>query len=171
MYTPDELALLAGAEFNRILAEDPLLTELESRKYDKSMDSHVLLEIMGVGIFRIGDLPVRPLTAAKWAFLWMLRSPFVCNGKATVQDLDVLLYILSCPDLRTQNTALTDIPAAASGYSAAPAQTIADTVQDAQTFIRAAFYPLSLLPPAGQVSDGDPAYDGVWATRIAECRF
>lgn len=168
IYTPDELALLAGAEFNRILAEDPVLAELEARKYDQSMDSHALLEIMGVGTFRIGKLPVRPMTAAKWAFLWMLRSPFVCHqGKAAVQDLDVLLYILACPDLRTQNIALSDIPAAASGYSAAPAQTIAETVQDAQMLIRSAFYPLSLLPPAAHISDGDPVYDGVWVTRIA----
>lgn len=167
MYTPDELALLAGPEFNRILAEDPVLTELESRKYNRAMDSHVLLEVMGVGTFRIGALPVLPLTAAKWAFLWMLQSPFVCQGKATAQDLDVLLYILACPDIRTLNIPLSDIPAAASGYSAAPAQPISETVRDAQTLIMSAFHPLTLLPAAGPTSDATPAYDGIWVTRIA----
>ena len=167
MYTADELRLLAGPEFNQILAEDPVLADLESRKYNRAMDSHVLLEIMGVGTFRIGDLPVRPLTAAKWAFLWMLQSPFVCQGKATAQDLDVLLYILACPDLRSLNIPLSDIPAAASGYSAAPAQPVSETVQDAQTLIMSAFHPLALLPASGHTSDKTPAYDGIWVTRIA----
>lgn len=168
MYTADELALLAGPEFNRILAEDPVLADLESRKNDRPMDSHVLIETMGIGSFHIGSLPVKPLTPAKWAFLWLLESPFVVTGKAGITDLDILLYILSCPDLRTMDVALSDIPAAASGYTAATAQPIAETVHDAQTFVRAALYPLALLPMQGETdSSAEPAYDAIWVTRIA----
>ena len=65
----EELQQLAGPEFNRILAEDPVLAELEKQKYNKILHSRVLMDCLGLGDYRIGNLPVRPLTAAKWAFL------------------------------------------------------------------------------------------------------
>lgn len=168
MYSPDDLDRLAGADFNRILQNDPVLAELECRKNDRPMDSHVLIETMGIGSFHIGRLPVKPMTPTKWAFLWLLESPFVVTGKAGITDLDILLYILSCPDLRTMDAALTDIPAAASGYAAATAQPIAETTHDAQTFVRAALYPLTWLPAQGETgSSAEPAYDALWVTRIA----
>ena len=100
--------LTADAEFRRILSDDPELARLRKCSYDRALESRVLLEVLGLGDFRIGALPVRPLTIARIALLWLLGSPFVTGGNCTESDLDVALYILAQFDLR-------EIPVATSG--------------------------------------------------------
>lgn len=56
-YTPAELRRLADAEFNRILADDQELRRLESLKYDKSAETRLLLEVMGLGDSASGNFP------------------------------------------------------------------------------------------------------------------
>ncbi len=122
MMQPDEMKLLAGAEFNRILSADPVLKELEAAKYDEGAEFLALLAVLqigGLGI-RIGNLPVREvLTPAKWALLDIFKSPFLRGGTVSTADADLFLYILAQPDLRCMALALHEIPGAASGYSAA----------------------------------------------------
>ena len=84
------LELLAGKEFNEILAGDHILKELEKARYNSAAEKHLLLEVLDLGDYRIGKLPVRPLTVAKWSFLWLLESPFVIGGAAE------LGYFLVC---------------------------------------------------------------------------
>lgn len=164
-YTPAELQLLAGAEFNRILADDQELRRLESLKYDKNAETRLLLEVMNLGDFRIGKLPVRPLTAAKWAFLWMLDNRYATGGAIRTIDLDVALYILSAPDLRELRLAPWEIPGAAAGYAAATGLEAADVHREVAAWRDAAFRPLELMPPA-DLADEPPRYDAEWLTRI-----
>lgn len=167
-YTSAELQQLAGAEFNRILTDDPELRRLESLKYDKSAETRLLLEVMGLGDFRIGKLPVRPLTAAKWAFLWMLENRYAIGGAIRTIDLDVALYIFSLfdlRDLRKTGGALWEIPGKAAGYSDATGLTFQELHREVAAWRDAAFRPLELMPPAG-VSDEPPRYDAQWLTRI-----
>lgn len=167
-YTAAELQRLAGAEFNRILADDQELKQLESLKYDKSAETRLLLEVMGLGGFHIGKLPVRPLTAAKWAFLWMLDNRYATGGAIRTIDLDVALYIFSLfdlRDLREAGGALWEIPGKAAGYSDATGLTFQEMHREVAAWRDAAFRPLELMPPAG-VSDEPPRYDAQWLTRI-----
>ncbi len=167
-YTPAELRRLADAEFNRILADDQELRRLESLKYDKSAETRLLLEVMGTGSFHIGKLPIRPLTAAKWAFLWMLENRYATGGAIRTIDLDIALYIFSLfdlRDLREDGCALWEIPGKAAGYSKAPGLDEAETHREVAAWCNAAFRPLELMPPAG-VSDEPPRYDAQWLTRI-----
>ena len=167
-YTAAELQLLAGAEFNRFLADDPELQRLESLKYDKNAETRLLLEVMGLGDFRIGKLPVRPLTAAKWAFLWMLENRYAVGGAIRVIDLDVALYIFSLfdlRDLRKAGGALWEIPGKAAGYSKATGLALQELYREVAAWRDAAFRPLELMPPAG-VSDEPVRYDAQWLTRI-----
>lgn len=166
-YTAAELQQLAGAEFNRILTNDPELRRLESLKYDKSAETRLLLEVMGVGGFHIGKLPIRPLTAAKWAFLWMLENRYATGGAIRTIDLDVALYIFSLfdlRDLREDGCALWEIPGKAAGYSKAPGLNEAETHREIVAWCDAAFRPLELMPPAGLTEP--PRYDAQWLTRI-----
>lgn len=167
-YTPSELQQLAGAEFNRILTDDPELRQLESLKYDRNAETRLLLEVMGLGDFRIGKLPVRPLTAAKWAFLWMLENRYAVGGAIRTIDLDIALYIFSLfdlRDLRKAGGALWEIPGKAAGYSDATGLPFQELHREVAAWRDAAFRPLELMPPAG-VSDEPPHYDAQWLTRI-----
>lgn len=167
-YTPAELRRLADAEFNRILTDDPELRRLESLKYDRSAETRLLLEVMGVGGFHIGKLPIRPLTAAKWAFLWMLENRYATGGAIRIIDLDIALYIFSLfdlRDLREDGCALWEIPGRAAGYSDATGLEAAEVRREVAAWISGAFRPLELMPPAG-VSDELPRYDTQWLTRI-----
>ena len=123
---------------------------------------------------RIGSLPVRSLTAAKWAFLWMLKNPLVRqDGKAedgsaqtiSQSELDVFLFVLSREDLRNLDLPLASIPGAASGYAAATGLESERLMAELRTVIEDAFEPLSMLPPSGGGS-GEMSFDGSWLAWI-----
>ena len=167
MFTADEYRILAGKEFNLILAEDPEIKRLEGLKYDKTLESRVLMEIMGlVGGYHIGKLPCLPLTAAKWAFLWMVDSPFVIGGAAGPAEVDLILYILSEPDLRKIPCGVHEIPAVASGYAFATGLRTEDIFSEIRGIIHTAFQPLEMLPRSDGAGESE-RFDGVWATHVA----
>ena len=119
MRTPEDFRLLAGREFSELLGSDPELKRLDALKYDKGAETRVLLEVLGASRCYIGELPVKPLTAARWAFLWMLDCPFVTGGTLDAAQLDATLYVMSLEDLRKMTCGLSDLPGIASGYAAA----------------------------------------------------
>ena len=123
---------------------------------------------------RIGSLPVRSLTAAKWAFLWMLKNPLVLPGGKTEDgsaqtisqsELDVFLFVLSREDLRNLDLPLASIPGAASGYAAATGLDPERLLAELRAVIEDAFEPLSMLPPSGGGS-GEMSFDGSWLAWI-----
>jgi len=167
MRSREELRLLAGEEFNTILAADHELARLRRLVYDRALESRVLLEILGLGYFKIGELPVRPLTAAKIAMLWMLGSPFVTGEEVTASDLDVACFLLAQPDLRRIAAAPTEIPAAAAGFAAATGLDFADAVDEVKAMFRSAFAPLAMLPYDEEKTDEEPHFDGEWTVAYA----
>ncbi|MBP5532154.1 MAG: hypothetical protein J6Y54_09040 [Lentisphaeria bacterium] len=166
--TADELRRLASPEFDALLAGDPELQRLKSLKFDKPLDIRVLFDVLGLGDWRIGKLPVLPLTAAKWAFLWALDNPLVSDGEMTEVDLDIALYVLSCPDLRKIRCGLSGIPSEADGYVRATGMNLKGVADELKSVCRAAFRPLEMLSESGESTDDEPArYDGVWLASIA----
>ena len=159
---------LSSPEFSAVLAADPVLKDLRSRLVDRgdfipgTFDALLLS-----GGDRIGELPVLPLTAAKWAFLWAIESPFV-TGKNTVSetDLDLFLFVLCCPDLRRLQIPLSQLPAEAGHYLQAAALPPEQVIREIQSVIGNAFSPLAMLPHSG--SDPEEVfYDGAWLAWIA----
>ncbi len=166
-FSAAELSRLAGAEFNRILADDAELGRLERLKYDRPAEARLLLEVLGLGDFRIGELPVRPLTPAKWAFLWMLENPLAVGGLWSECDLSNALFVISLPDLRKLDAALWEIPALAAGYSQATGLAPDETLAELAAWKDAAFRPLELIPPMDVSTGKEVRYDAQWLTRIA----
>ena len=166
MRTPEENRRLAGKEFNEILRTDPVLLELERRKYDKGAETRILLSALGLGRWNIGSLPVMPLTAARWAFLWILDNGFV-TGRPEIrqEDADSFLFVLSAPDLRELDLPLHAVPGAASGFGTATGFGAAEVRAEIRDVIREAFRPLDLIPDAGS-GDEEAHYDVMWLTRI-----
>ena len=171
-FSEDEYRLLSGSAFNDLLQNDAELKELESLRYDKSVHACVVLETLGLGQWFIGKLPVMPLTAAKWAFLWILGNGFA-SGRSDPPDLsdsdiDVMLYILSVPDLSEINCALHEIPAKAANYRFAPQLQLSDVIIEINTMIQQAFLPLAMLPGRQENSE-DVYFDEIWLTCVAGC--
>lgn len=171
-FTEEEYRRLASAEFNMLLQDDQVLKDLENSKYDKRAHSCALLEALCLGEFRIGKLPVLPLTAAKWAFLWMLGNGFVSDlsdkSDGSDVDLDVMLYILSIPDLADIDCNLHEVTAKASNYRFAPQLPRDELVKEIYDMISLAFLPLAMLS-AKKTDTEDAYFDEIWLTAVAGC--
>lgn len=171
-FTEEQYSLLASNAFNEFLQNDIKLKELESLRYDKSIHARVLLETLGVGTWYIGKLPVMPLTAAKWAFLWILDNGFVLDRSdkfdLSETDLDVMLYILSVPSLSDINCALHEIPAKAANFRFSPQLPLDDVIIEINAVIQQAFFPLAMLP--GKQENCEEVYfDEIWLTAVVGC--
>lgn len=166
--TPEKMKRLATPEFSAVLAADPVLAELQSSLHDpKDWIPGTLDALLLSGGTRIGSLPVLPLTAAKWAFLWAADNPLVTGRKTqlTEEDLNVFLFVLCCPDLRQLTFPLTNLPVEARDYAAATGLPPERLLPEIRAVVDEAFLPLSMLP-----HDADPEdaafYDGAWLAWI-----
>lgn len=162
------MELLAGKEFNDILAGDAVLQELEKSRYNSEAEKQLLLEVLQLGDYRIGKLPVRPLTVAKWSFLWMLESPFVVGGAVQIHDLDIFLYVLSLIDLRDINCPFEEIAKQSDGYALATDLGAEELIAEVKSVIKSSFLPFEMLTFGVSVnSDDSGVYDGIWACSMA----
>ena len=81
--SPEELNRLASKEFSEILAADPVIKDLRASLTDRKDAVPTAFDaLLMSGGDRIGNLPVLPLTAAKWTFLWICGNPFVSSGSS-----------------------------------------------------------------------------------------
>lgn len=173
MITPDDLRRLASPEFNRVLAADPVLAALQRESRQGSVEKANLLDALELsGNLTIGNLPVRPLTAAKLALLWVVENALIpgAENDATITDYDVFLYVLSRMDLREDIScaSLAGLPAEASGLSLATGLPPEDLTVQCRTMIRKALRPLSMMPldDADGNDEQPPTYDLDWITRV-----
>ena len=167
--SPEELTRLASKDFSDLLAADPVIRELRSRLTDRKDAVPAALDalLMSAGN-RIGNLPVLPLTAAKWAFLWTIENPFVIGADhASSIDLDIFLYVLTCPDLRKLDFPLASLPVEARDYASATGLEIDQIIREIQSVIANAFSPLAMLPRSDGGGSGEVFYDGAWLAWIA----
>lgn len=162
------LELLAGKEFNEILAGDHILKELEKARYNSADEKQLLLEVLDLGDYRIGKLPIRPLTVAKWSFLWLLESPFVIGGAAEIRDWDIFLYILSQMDLRELNCPVERIAENATGFALATGLDAETLIEEVKNIIKSVFLPFDMMPLKTSGDSGESGiYDGIWASFMA----
>ena len=172
-FNENELRLLASKEFNQILSADEKLKELENQKYNKNYEMFILLDALNLGSFKIGDLPIRPLTLGKWCFLDMLESPYCQNGlqKISVIDIDIFLYILSLKSLQDIKVSIPEIAAEAADYHLAANLPIEELHAEIQKLKEIAFYPLGVLPPTD--NDKDCSFNAEWlmSQALAICKI
>ena len=160
---------LATKEFSAVLAADPELKRLGGLQYDRKREFAPLLDAIGLrGGSRIGELPVQPLTAAKWGFLWGIGNPLVAGDLPegtvpTAADVNIFLFVLAAPDLRTLQLSLPELPAAAHGYAAATGLSPEDVVREIHQVKQSAFHAFEMLPSISGA--GEPVhYDADWLT-------
>ncbi len=166
--SPEDLSRLSSKEFSAVLAADPVIRDLRaSLTVRKDFIPGTFDALLLSGCDRIGDLSVLPLTAAKWAFLWVIESPFVTGKNAVSEtDLDLFLFVLSCPDLRRLQIPLKQLPAEAGHYLQAAALPPEQVIREIQAVIGNTFSPLAMLPRSGSAPE-EVFYDGAWLAWIA----
>lgn len=165
-FTIDEMRRLATAEFTAFTSADPGLRELRHEAARDPGEILDLWEMLGVCATRIGRLPVRPLTAAKWALWWSFDS----------SSADLFLGILSEPDLRKLDCEIASLPGKYANCSAATGLAPEEVAKEIRQVRELAFLPLARLPE--DAPSGEPEYDSVWlacvcgiAAREANIRF
>lgn len=166
--SPEELNRLASKEFSDLLAADPVIRDLRSRLTDRKDAVPTAFDaLLMSGGDRIGNLPVLPLTAAKWTFLWICGNPFVSSGRISEEDVNIFLYVLACPDLRKLNFPVTSLAVKARDYSAATGLDINQVIREIQSVVNTAFSALSMLPRSDGGDSGEALFDSVWLSWIA----
>ncbi len=162
---------LATKEFSAVLSADSELKRLEGLKYDRKSEFAPLLDAIGLRSgWKIGALPVKPLTAAKWGFLWGIGNPLVAGDlpegmAANAVDADIFLFVLAAPDLRKLGISFSGLPAAASGYAEATGLSPENVVREIHQVKQSAFHAFEMLPETS--GRGEPVhYDADWLTLL-----
>lgn len=170
--TAEEARRLATKEFSAVLAADPELKRLEGLKYDRKIEFAPLLDAIGLSSgWKIGALRMKPLTAAKWGFLWAVENPFVARdlpeGAApTVSDADIFLFVLTLSSMDDlAGVTFSGLSGAASGYAAATGLPGNDLIREIHQVIQSAFHAFEMLPAIS--GNGEPVhYDADWLTLL-----
>ena len=136
------LFLASSAEFQRIVAEDSALAELDASRIDYAREGLLLWDALG-GFTVICGMSVSPITPAIWSNLWLMRHPLATGGKPEFQDVAVAVYML------THSYA----------ESAAP-----DVWRELCGMVDLAFSPLKMLPHVE--SSGEPIFDTDWLLSV-----
>ena len=94
-FTAEQKLFLAGsAEFQKLIANDADLAELDASRIDYDLEGLLLWDVLG-GITEICGLKVSPITPAIWSTLWLLRNPLAVGGKPTFTDICIAVYMLT----------------------------------------------------------------------------
>lgn len=161
-----KIFLQQSAEFQKLLAEDPVLAELESQQYDPAAAFYALIEMLR-GTFTIGRVEIQPLTPAVWAFLWGIGNRYtVDTKKVTEVDTDIFLYVLA-NGVRNLDCKPEELPAIASGFCPGKGIEYPDAFKEIHAVINAAFRPFEMTPKvkAGN-SAPPPQYDAFWLAQL-----
>ena len=159
--TDDDLRELASdQDFQSIIDSDEVLDDLDAQKYDEQRELFALNWFLGLAPVAVGNLPLRPLTPAKWAFLWSIGNSYT-RKKTDCKpvDADVFLYVMA-KDLRDLGCTVPELPVRAAGTAAAAGLSFQKAHEEIDFLISVAFLPLQLLPPP-QPQDED-RYDTEW---------
>ena len=87
------LLCMQDDQFRQILANDPIIENLEKQKFNPQSEYWELMQILS-GKSSLNDLVFNPLTLSAWSFLYSIKNTYVVGGTITEKDTDIFLYIL-----------------------------------------------------------------------------
>ena len=162
--TPEQKIRLAqSAEFQQILADDPVLDELERSRLNMDDERSALLCLFGCKEYRLGKRTIHPLTPAVWAVLWASGNRLCCDSpNVTAQDIDAFFYLLSYPSFWPIPSTLDNLQLQAAGFCK---EEYDDAMKLAGKILADAFYPLSQLPQSNG-EPGTPLYGADWLAAL-----
>ena len=155
--------LASSAEFQRIIAEDSVLAELDASRIDYAREGLLLWDALG-GFTEICGMSVSPITPAIWSNLWLMRHPLATGKKPQFKDIAVAVYMLTHSYAESASKDFEDKAMKyAEGVSLTPE--IAPYVWgELCGMVELAFSPLKMLPHAQ--SSGEPIFDADWLLSV-----
>lgn len=157
------LFLASSAEFQRIVAEDPALAELDASRIDYAREGLLLWDALG-GFTEICGMDVSPITPAIWSNLWLMRHPLATGEKPQFKDVAVAVYMLTHSYVES---AALDFEKKALKYAeevSLTAEIAPDVWRELVGMVDLAFSPLKMLPHTA--SSGEPIFDADWLLSI-----
>ena len=166
MLPVEQLKILAASEeFQKILAQDPVLEALEAEKYDPREEYGALADVFSFHTDFYG-ISVPPLSPALWSYLWATRNNYAHDIAAVVPpDTDIFLFLL-VNGLRNLEKTPAQVAAAAAGYCEKWKLDYGKAHEFLCSMIVRAFKPLEMLPAANGSPGGPNVFDADWLTRI-----
>lgn len=157
------LFLASSAEFQRIIAEDSELKELDASRIDYAREGLLLWDALG-GFTEICGMDVSPITPAIWSNLWLMRHPLATGGEPGFQDVASAVYMLThsyvdsaAPDFGEK------VLKYAESISLMP-ELAPDVWRELVGMVDLAFSPLQMLP---HTSNGaEPIFDADWLLSV-----
>ena len=162
--TPEQRLFLANsAEFQKLLADDPVLKELDDSKIDFELEGLLLWDALG-GITTICGMKVSPITPAIWSNLWLMRHPLTTGEKPTFRDVCTAVFLLTHSYAESAGD---DLGERAERYAAEIALTpeiAKDVWNELVGMANRAEFPLKMLPQTQ--SSGEPVFDADWLLSV-----
>ena len=157
------LFLASSAEFQRLIAEDSALADLDASRIDYAREGLLLWDALG-GFTEICGMSVSPITPAIWSNLWLMRHPLATGGKPEFQDVAVAVYMLTHSYVES---AAPDFAEKAKKYAEEVSLTpeiAPDVWRELCGMVDLAFSPLKMLPHVE--SSGEPIFDADWLLSV-----
>ena len=154
--------LTKDKEFQHRFATDKELDELDSLKNNPAEELKALQSVLGLDL-TFTDRKTKVLTPAKWAYLWILNSPFVTSEKPPTEiDIDLFLYIL---EKGVENGDVVESFNKSIGYTKTINIDYEEALKVIINAIRIAFRPLHLFPKR-QGNGSKLVFDADWITSL-----
>lgn len=154
--------LTKDKEFQHRFATDKELDELDSLKNNPAEELKALQAVLGLDL-SFTDRKTKVLTPAKWAYLWILNSPFVTSEKPPTEiDIDLFLYIL---EKGVENGDIVESFNKSIRYTKTIDIDYEEALKVIINAIRIAFRPLNLFPKR-QGTGSKLVFDADWITSL-----
>lgn len=155
--------LTKDKEFQHRFATDKELDELDNLKNNPAEELKSLQAVLGLELAFDGR-KTKPLTPAKWAYLWATSSPFAVNEKEpTLLDVDYFLYIL---DHGIEDGDVVSSFNKSLSYTKKLNISYEEGINIIINSIRVAFRPLNLFPKRQTPNNNKVMFDADWITSL-----
>ena len=161
----EQFYLASSAEFQKRIAKDSVLNELDESKIDFDVEALLLWEALG-GLESICGVTLSPITPAAWSTLWILRSPLCTGKKPEFVDVAIAVYLLthSLCDCVKDADALQKSALDHAKKIKLNEENAGEVWMELVKMVRITFSPLDMLPKAQSATE--PVFDVDWLLSV-----
>lgn len=162
--TPEQHLFLANSvEFQQLIADDPVLKELDDSRIDFDLEGLLLWDALG-GITTICGMKVSPITPAIWSNLWLLRNPLATGEKPTFRDVCVAVFLLTHSFAESAGDDLGERAERYAKEISLTPEIWRDVWAELVGMVKRTEFPLKMLPQVH--ASGEPVYDADWLLSV-----
>ena len=158
-----KIFLASSAAFQKLLAEDEVLKELDASKIDFDREGLLLWDALG-GITEICGMKVSPITPAIWSNLWLLKHPLTTGAVPEFSDVCSAVYMLTHSFAESAQKDLKERAEKFAREVSLTPEIAPDVWSELCGMVDTAFSPLKMLPQV--MSNGEPVFDADWLLSV-----